>query len=181
MVERTCAIPDCERPQRYREWCSGHYHRWQRYGDPRGIPAPRAKASVIERLMAKVQVADTGCWLWTAALNEWGYGVIGLGVAGRSNLAHRAMYVEQVGPIRRDLDLDHLCRVRRCVNPAHLQPVTRRVNLLRGATITAHNAAKTHCPQGHPYSGPNLMTRTLPNGNVHRKCRECDNARRRRS
>lgn len=92
--------------------------------------------------------------------------------------AHRVAYEALVAPIAAGLQLDHLCRVRRCVNPAHVEPVTQAENLRRGETITARAVAATHCPQGHPYSGENLYVN--PEG--HRHCRQCArdrNARRR--
>ena len=79
-------------------------------------------------------------------------------------LAHRVAYELQVGPIPVGLQLDHLCRVRSCVNPAHLEPVTSAENTRRGL-----RAMKTHCPQGHPYAGENLLIR--PTGQ--RRCRTC--------
>jgi hypothetical protein len=68
------------------------------------------------------------------------------------------------------LQIDHLCRVRHCVNPAHMEPVTPRENILRSpVALAAINARKTHCPQGHPLSGANLYR--TPQG--FRACREC--------
>lgn len=140
------------------------------------------KRSFRDRLMAKFEVnPETGCWIWTAAKNAFGYGVIG-GPDPRVRktlLAHRAMYVELSGSIPEGLDLDHLCRVRHCVNPSHLEPVTRRVNLLRGDTWTAQHAAATHCPQGHPYSGHNLIVRRTARGTAGRQCRACHDTRNR--
>lgn len=81
---------------------------------------------------------------------------------------------QMVGPIPAGLVLDHLCRVRRCCNPAHLEPVTQRENLMRGASFVEENALKTACPKGHPLTGRNVVY-----WRGHRKCRECDNARRR--
>lgn len=123
-------------------------------------------------LASKFSVSDSGCWEWTASrFKSTGYG------AYRGRNAHRAVYRAAVGPIPEGLDLDHLCRNRGCVNPAHLEPVTHRVNLLRGETIVAANAAKTHCRHGHPLAGDNLYVR--PDGKG-RDCRECRSAADRR-
>lgn len=125
--------------------------------------------TAIERIMQHSD-RSSDCWLWTRSLDGKGYASIK--VDGRMQLAHRLSYTSLVGPIPKGLVLDHLCRVRRCVNPAHLEPVTDRENILRGEGFGAKNAAKTHCPQGHPYDGANTLIR--PNGN--RRCRACHNA-----
>ncbi len=80
----------------------------------------------------RVEIDDAGCWLWVGKVNRGGYGVTS--VAGKTRSAHRVSYEWHVGPIPIGLDLDHLCRVRRCVNPDHLEPVTRRENINRGLT-----------------------------------------------
>jgi hypothetical protein len=101
------------------------------------------------------------CWMWTAS-KENGYGQFW--AEGRNWKAHRYAYEKEVGPIPKGLDLDHTCHTsacklvkdcphRACVNPAHLEPVTRQVNLLRGNTLTARQAKLTHCPRGHSYEG----------------------------
>jgi hypothetical protein len=90
---------------------------------------------------------------------------------------HRVVYEALVKPIPVGLVLDHLCRVRHCVNPAHLEPVTQRENVLRGETAPAANKAKTHCVRGHPFSGQNLILRK----SGVRECRTCANARRRKN
>ena len=128
-------------------------------------------ATTEARILAKVDRTE-GCWQWLAARNAYGYGVIGIPGTHRTQLVHRLAYETWVGPIPDGLDLDHLCRNRACVRPEHLEPVTRRTNLLRGEGITARNAAKTHCPQRHPYSGRNLIIRS-----GRRRCRTCDLAR----
>jgi len=73
--------------------------------------------------------ADTGCWVWTAALTDCGYGVINRG--GRTHKAHRFIYEQVVGPIPEGMTLDHLCLNHACVNPTHLEPVTRSENSRR--------------------------------------------------
>jgi hypothetical protein len=126
------------------------------------------------RFMEHVAIdSETGCWLWTASLTGPGYGQFK--VHGRLVLAHRFAYELVHGPIPADRELDHLCRVRRCVNPTHLEPVTTRENLLRGQSFAAINARKTHCPAGHPYAGANVWRESTGA----RKCRTCKQARQR--
>jgi len=120
----------------------------------------------IGRFWAKVEKTD-GCWLWKAARDLNGYGRIAY--AGKEWKAHRLAYTVVVGPIPEGLTLDHLCRVRHCVNPAHLEPVTNRENLLRGNGWAGRHARKTHCPQNHPYDEANTY-RMGANG---RGCRTC--------
>jgi hypothetical protein len=127
--------------------------------------------SVVERFDAKyVRHPLTGCWLWTACTNAFGYGTLWVNV--RPMLAHRVAYELFVGPIPEGLNLDHLCRVRRCVNPAHLEPVTQRENVMRGISVTAKNAAVTHCHQGHPFDDANTYR-----NNGKRQCRICQRRR----
>lgn len=130
--------------------------------------------STEERLLEKIDKdAPGGCWRWTGAIGTHGYGRFRAG--GKTCQAHRITYELLKGPIPPDRDLDHLCRNRWCVNPDHLEPVSRRTNLLRGQTFTAANAAKTHCPQGHPYDDENTM---YDGGG--RKCKECNRRKVRR-
>ncbi|MFI1942236.1 HNH endonuclease signature motif containing protein [Streptomyces purpureus] len=125
--------------------------------------------TVRERLMKNTDRSGA-CWLWTKALDRHGYAEIK--IDRRHYLAHRVSYELFVGPIPPGLVIDHLCRVRSCLNPAHLEPVTNRENVLRGEGLAAQNAAKAHCPQGHPYDEANTILR--PSGS--RRCRACHNA-----
>ena len=122
-----------------------------------------------ERFWSKVAESPSGCWLWTAGQNGVGYGSYYLD--GRQALAHRLAYEEMCGAIPDGLPLDHICRNRACVNPEHLEPVTQRVNNLRGVGCFAQNAAKDRCKNGHPLSGPNLMRRGKDGS---RRCRTCN-------
>jgi hypothetical protein len=103
----------------------------------------------LERLWARIEITDS-CWLWTGQTTDKGYGSISEG--RRSLVAHRVVYEQLVGVIPEGLQLDHLCRVTRCVNPDHLEAVTGRINTLRGIGPTAQNARKTQCPAGHAYA-----------------------------
>src|SRR5690349_17511921 len=108
------------------------------------------------RFWSKVDTSESGCWEWTASLNIGGYAKFSAGGKhGGWRYGHRVAYEALVAPVDRSLDLDHLCRNRKCVNPAHLEPVTRRENLLRGDTIVAKMAAKTHCSKGHEFTEEN--------------------------
>jgi hypothetical protein len=93
------------------------------------------------------------CWLWTGNKIPSGYGYFS--VRRNRFRVHRFAYELVNGPILSGLDIDHLCGVRNCVNPAHLEAVTHRDNVLRGNTFAARNVAKTSCPSGHPYDGEN--------------------------
>lgn len=101
---------------------------------PRGVYTRRA-TPVLTRVLKRTRyVAATGCYLYTGSLNADGYGVIGLGRRDQgTTLVHRFMYALLRHPIPADMDLDHLCRHRACCNPFHLEPVTRLVNVRRGA------------------------------------------------
>lgn len=113
-------------------------------------------------IQEKVRVNQvTGCWEWVAALTNHGYGQVWWN--GRNLGAHRVAYELLVGPIPRGRQLDHLCRMRSCINPAHLEPVTGQVNVQRG-----RKPWKTHCPSGHPYDEANTK---LYRGN--RYCLAC--------
>lgn len=118
------------------------------------------------------------CWLWTGTLKLDGYGTFWDPNLRQGLRAHRLSYQAHVGPIPEGLVIDHLCRVRNCVNPRHLEAVTNRVNTLRGVGPTAVQAEKTHCDRGHPLSGANLYM-----DGAWRRCIACrqENSRRYRA
>jgi HNH endonuclease len=105
---------------------------------------------------------NSGCWFWTGAIKSDGYGSVHLD--GRTQTAHRVVYEFHRGKIPDGLTLDHLCRVRSCVNPAHLEPATMRENTMRGFSPSAVNATRTTCLKGHPFD----MVRS-----GQRSCRTC--------
>lgn len=127
---------------------------------------PHLTSKDFARFWAKVQKTDT-CWVWTGTRQQKGYGRFSL--AGKMIVAHRVAYVSLVGPIPDGLVLDRLCRNTSCVNPAHLEAVTGRVNTLRGIGPAARHAAATHCPQGHEYDETNTKI-GVPGD---RRCRTC--------
>ncbi|WP_063750263.1 HNH endonuclease signature motif containing protein [Kitasatospora cheerisanensis] len=109
------------------------------------------------------------CWLWKGHKNAEGYAWTH--AAGHHRLVHRFSYEALVGPIPVGFQIDHLCKVRHCVNPAHLEAVTPKVNVQRS---TSANRRKTHCPQGHPYDEANTYR---PPGRTARACRACRNGK----
>lgn len=93
----------------------------------------RTQLSAVDRFMSHVSPEpNSGCWLWTASGGSGGYGSFSIGRARANLMAHRVSYEMFRGPIPEGLHIDHLCRVRCCVNPAHLEPVTPRENVNRG-------------------------------------------------
>lgn len=134
------------------------------FGDPR-LP---------ERFWSKVRVAESGCWEWTATRSTRGYGRYS--IDARPFQAHRVAYEALLGPIPSGLFTDHLCRVRHCVNPAHLEPVTNRENVLRGESHVARLAQRDHCSSGHAYTAESSY---LYRGA--RRCRPCKIAEHRKA
>lgn len=108
------------------------------------------------------------CWLWTGPLSDSGYGLLieKRGGSQTNHRAHRWSYEHHVGPIPDGLVIDHLCRVRHCVNPLHLEPVTSAENIRRGVSF---NGSKTHCKRGHEFTEANTG---YQNGG-YRYCRTC--------
>ncbi len=121
--------------------------------------------------MSLLRANPEECWLFAGAINSSGYGVIWPNHR-KSQLAHRVIYEHVVGLVPKGLHLDHLCRNRACINPAHLEPVTPRVNILRGDGLAAKNFTKTECKHGHYFSDSNTYIR-FRRGIPTRDCREC--------
>lgn len=115
------------------------------------------------------------CWLWTASRNvrRGGYGQVK--IAGRVRRAHIVAYELVIGSVPEGKQLDHLCDVTHCVNPAHLRPKTAHANNLRSGSRAAVQARAAVCPAGHPYDDEHLYVR--PDGR--RECRTCASERQR--
>jgi hypothetical protein len=179
MPQGTCSIEGCAKPSKSRGWCGKHYMRWERHGDPLSVLTPHWSHTAEERFWPKVNkngpipayCPELGpCWLWTGHIAKGSKGYARLGWLGRQQLAHRVAYELVIGPIPEGLTLDHLCRVRHCVNPRHLAAITNRENILRGESPSAKWAGRTHCGKGHEFTPENTYTR--PNGEG-RICRTC--------
>lgn len=124
---------------------------------------------LVERFWERVDKTEAGCWLWTGPLRPDGYGAIGAGGrGGRTLRTHRLAYELVVGPIPDGLTLDHVCQVRACCNPAHLEPVTAEDNVRRAT------ARRDRCRRGHEFTPDNTIIRALG-----RECRTCRRERRR--
>lgn len=168
MLAAACAVESCDRPREKRDWCQGHYLRWKRHGDLRpDVPLRQWGGDPSDRFWSKVDRSGS-CWLWMATVNGSGYGMFKAN--GRMVLAHRFSYEEANGPIHEGRHLDHLCRVRNCVNPGHLEAVEPIENHRRAVWPNTQKAA---CPAGHPYDDENTYVDRLGK----RSCRACHRQR----
>lgn len=153
---------DCDKPLVARGWCRMHYMRWSRWGSPEAHNS-RHGMTPTERFWDQVAKGGDGCWIWNGT-RSGGYGLFTV-TAGpnlrRTMHAHRFAYEDLIGPIPEGLELDHLCRVRACVRPDHLEPVTALLNKQR--------TRREECIHGHRLSEENVYTK--PDGS--RQCKPC--------
>lgn len=161
----SCKVMGCERPLFADGYCGPHYKRKWRHGDP--LAGRALKGEPLPERLRRFYAEGPGCWLWTGGVDRLGYG--SLVVAHRTVRAHRAVYEANAGAIPAGMELDHLCRNKLCVNPAHLEPVTHSENLRR------HYASVTSCPHGHRYDEANTYRDTSGK----RRCRTCMRERQR--
>ncbi len=171
---KICSIEGCDRKMSGRGWCAMHYARWNNHGDP--LAPVGIRGDDTARFWSKVDKrGPDDCWLWTGTiLKDSGYAV--LTVAGKVRSAHRFAYELLVGPIPDGLTIDHTCHSRnlascaggptcahrRCVNPAHLEPVT--------AVENSQRAVRDHCKHGHPFDEANTYWAPKTGKRVCRAC-----------
>lgn len=130
----------------------------------------------LQRLLSTTSLVN-GCWIWDKKVNWNGYGLFTVG--DRTVAVHKYSYIYFYGAPGDGLQIDHLCRNRRCVNPEHLEAVTARENLMRGDTLAKRNADKTKCPNGHPYSHINSQGRRVCVVCIRESCKQYQRRRRR--
>jgi hypothetical protein len=178
----TCDVEGCDRPVREWVWCHGHYESWRRTGEEPtrpflDTPEKRFWAKVNKDGPIPVARPELGpCWLWTASTDGRGrYG--SFQYEGRLQRAHHVAYRFLVGPIPEGQEWDHLCRVTLCVRPLHGEWVSHRENVLRGESLQAQNARKTHCHRGHEFTSLNTLIRK-GGGRVCLACQELNRERR---
>ena len=201
MTKPTCKISGCTNPSRARGMCTSHYAKWRRAQKTEQCAVPECQKIAANlglcpmhyqrrrvhgdvetvklvhndpdrRFREFYDVDKNGCWIWNGWIENNGYARFSVGQERWG--AHRWAYERYVGPIPQGLALDHLCRVRACVNPDHLEPVTWAENLRRSdKTHAAKNRSKTHCKRGHSLSGKNLSIQN----DGSRRCLACHNIR----
>ena len=156
-----------ERAESERCWQTPMFESSERTQNNEGEP-PMPSLLTDAQYLASYEVSGE-CWIYTRSINNKGYGTI------RGLCAHRFFYEHMVGPIPDGLTIDHLCRNRACVNPAHLEPVTQRVNNLRRPGMSP-----PHCPQGHEFTPENTYTYTYEKRRAtSRQCITCRQIRKR--
>lgn len=152
-----CSIHDCQNRDWARGYCHKHLARFYKYSDPN-----YTKPSFQGKFWSKVSRSG-GCFEWTSSLTSDGYGKVWDG--SKTRLAHRVAYEFANGKIPNGLEIDHLCRNRRCVNPDHLEAVTAKINSQRSLSVSGVNFRKTHCQKGHVFDQVNK--------NGHKICTQC--------
>lgn len=121
-----------------------------------------------DRIKSNTTINERGCWVWQRHITPNGYGVIS--VNGKSSSAHRTSYTLFKGRIPEGFQIDHLCKVRSCVNPKHLEAVTAKENVRRSNSYAQQEASRTHCKYGHEFTPNNIYKASQGNG---RNCRTC--------
>jgi hypothetical protein len=164
---KICKVVGCPDKSTALNYCQKHYKRFKQHGDPNIQGRYKFEGSDIDKLHAYSRVDTDGCWLWAGSKSK-GYGYVWDRSIGKMRLAHRWSYELNMGTIPEGYEIDHMCHTkdtscsggdsckhRACVNPSHLEPVTGVENNHRSLRNN-RRLNKTHCPQGHSYSGENL-------------------------
>lgn len=163
-----CSVRGCPKPAKTSGLCQMHYMRWWKTGTIGPAKPLRNMGPPSSRFEDSITRNPDGCWIWVRACDEKGYPLFRVEVAAgkrRSLGAHRWAYEHFVGAIPAGLEIDHLCGVRACVNPAHMEPVTHQENVRR-----IKRTYKTECIHGHPRTEANYDP-------VRRACRVCERIR----
>jgi len=130
------------------------------------------------RFAGMIRIDENGCWIWTKAHFSTGYPAIRI-EGKKTRRAHRVAWELCVGPIPEGLQIDHLCRVKSCVNPAHLEPVTAKVNAQRAVPFRANGGGgprrAAYCKRGHPFDQEGVR---FSDGRTFRYCYTCNRMRR---
>ena len=170
MKMKICSFPDCGRKHKGRGYCESHL-RHLREGKPLRVISTlghwHPHAPVAERL-ERLSQRDGDCLIWVGRIDRGGYGA--LKINGKYMKAHRASYVLAHGMIPEGLVIDHLCRVRACINPDHLEAVTGLENTRRGIRS---NVRRTTCNRGHDLTDPSNLILTKKDVPGKYSCRAC--------
>lgn len=174
-MDPTCSIGTCSGVVYCKGWCRKHYTRWYRHGDPQAVEVIRGDD--LARFRDSYEIDPiTGCHLWTELLNHRGYAKFFAG--GKTMGGHTWAWTQKNGPVPRGKQLDHFfCDTKLCVNADHVRPTTARENVLRSDSVSALNAAKEKCVNGHAFTAEN--TYLTKRGT--RQCRQCVRDRKRRA
>lgn len=176
--DQPCLVDGCATRAWGRGMCQKHYTRNRRYGntnDPVTLTIEERLDRLIDRDGPTTLVGLGPCWIWTGSLGKNDYGSFTPNGGGVSVSAYKFVYERERGAVPDGLQLDHLCRNIKCVNPDHLEAVTCRVNVLRGVGAPAQNARKTHCKRGHEFNEQNTY---YMDGGRRRGCKPCRRLRR---
>lgn len=151
---------------------NSHSHNYQ--GKPTTSIGHQPRRLLIDVAVELAGAASDICVNWPGAIHQTdGYSYAWDPSAKRTVVSHRLVYERLIGPIPAGMELDHLCRNRACINPAHLEPVTPRVNVLRSNGLAARQANRSACPRGHAYD--------IVDSRGRRRCRTCRRAQQRKA
>lgn len=163
MAKGTCSLTGCDSPVRNRGWCNKHYQRWWKHGDPRRTSRP----SYRERLLGRTSIRPDGCVVWTGPVLSTGYGQMRPEDGSANDVGvHRLVYEMFVGPIPEGYQIHHLCRVKLCVAPYHLEAIDMVEH------SRTHHPVQATCGRGHDMHGDNLYVNPKSGK---RRCRACTN------